>query len=91
MFGKKKKAPQENLQDINGKFNQMLYKLGAAHYRKALLNKQLGDLGNEISALVKEGEELGGKAQALNARIQEEVKLKVADGGQDDKSSTDPA
>ena len=71
-------ASNETLQDIQNQFNQLIFRIGDLHYRKTLINTELGKVSNELTDLVNKANELGVKASKVKARIQEEMTNTVA-------------
>lgn len=84
MFKKKlkvdAKGPEDTLQQLQEKFNNIIFRLGDLHYRKAMISAQLGNLSNDIAELLKQGEALGAKASAISSKIKQEVAATVQEG-----------
>lgn len=78
-----KKSGQQTLQEMQQEFNQLLFKLGDANYRKSMFKAEFAKLDSEINTLTQNLDTLGKNAVAARSKAEEEVKATIAKGPAD--------
>ncbi len=83
IFKKNKKESNQTFQQLQQSFNQVMFELGNLYYKKSMFKQELAAIDSHINTLTQKADSMGKDAAAAQKKMQEEVKLKVAEGQPD--------